>query len=78
MQRGRAWHSCGYVVPDSDTSHPVGGGSGEVGVGGDARDTLWQYGNVAMLPFANVAMWQNCQMVVWHGYVQYEHFGRVV
>ena len=46
------WHSSRwsrYVVPDSDTSHPV---QLEVGVGGDttlgSRDTLWQYGCIAV------------------------------
>ena len=36
-------------------------GGGDLGVGGDttvgSRDTLWQYGNVAI--------WQNCRMAIW-------------
>ena len=53
MQRGRVWHSSGYVVPDSDSSHPVGGGVGK-----------WEWEETPGTPCGNMAMWQNCQLQI--------------
>ena len=58
MQRGRMaqqlWICCAGFRQQSS-------GGGDLGVGGDttvgSRDTLWQYGNVAI--------WQNCRMAIW-------------
>ena len=51
MQRGRVWHSSGYVVPDSDSSHPVLLGK-------------WEWEETPGTPCGIMAMWQNCHLLM--------------